>query len=156
MIVRALCKDDMKMLKFLLGKGFDPYSTDYDDLDIFQIAAANGSINCIQYLLTIYKKPDYKNQTGYSLFHWAACAKKNGIEIMKFLIKNGFSPSVVCEKRGMYKETAYETAMKLADMNNTNFDASKRESYLKTAEFIRELEKRYYNLNVFIDRKSVV
>jgi len=143
MIVRALCKDDLKMLKYLLGKGFDPYSTDYDDMDIFQIAAANGSLNCIKYLFTIYKKPDYKNQTGYSLFHWAACAKKNGIEIMNLFIENGYSPSVVCEKRGMHKETAYETAMKLADMNNTNFDAPKRESYLKTAAYIKELEKRY-------------
>ncbi len=139
---KVLSADSLRLFQYMVEKGFDPYQLDEEDMDVFSIAAMDGSIKCLEYLFSICKDHEYNFEDGFTIYHVAASSKLNGVQTIKLLVKNGVPTSFICLKDRSNNFTPYDYAMRLAS-NCTSFEAPKREKYLKTAAYLKELEKKY-------------
>ena len=138
----VLRADSLRLFKYMVDKGFEPYEISDEEINVFQIAAFNGSVKCLKYLFTIRDVPEFKEEDGFSIYHCAAFSKKNGVETIKLLVENGVSTSYICQRDKSNSFTPYDYAVRHAS-RCSSYETQKREQYLKTAAYLKELQKKY-------------
>jgi antitoxin component YwqK of YwqJK toxin-antitoxin module/ankyrin repeat protein len=140
-MTKVLTADSLKLFKYMVDKGYDPYLLTDEDLDVFYIAAMDGSVKCLEYLFTICDVPEYEFKDGYTIYHSAA-SSVNGEQVIKMLVKNGIPTSFLCMKNEYNGYTPYDYAVSCAS-DCRSYETQKREQYLKTAAYLKELQKKY-------------
>lgn len=140
---KVLSADSLRMFQYMVDKGFDPYMIREEDLDVFEIAAIDGSVKCLQYLLSICGVPEYSEKDDHSIYHMAACSDVNGSQTIELLVKSGIMPSLICIRDKHNGYTPYDYAIKKASRCTPGYEAPKKKQYLKTAACLKELEKKY-------------
>jgi len=140
-MTKVLIADSLKLFKYMVDKGYDPYLLTDEDLDVFYIAAMEGSVKCLEYLFTICDVPEYEFKDGFTIYHVAATSV-NGEQVIKMLVKNGIPTSFLCMKNEFNGYTPYDYAVSCAS-DCRSYETQKREQYLKTAAYLKELQKKY-------------
>lgn len=140
-MTKVLIADSLKLFKYMVDKGYDPYLLTDEDLDVFYIAAMEGSVKCLEYLFTICDVPEYEFKDGFTIYHVAATSV-NGEQVIKLLVKNGIPTSFLCMKNEYNGYTPYDYAVSCA-ADCRSYETQKREKYLKTAAYLKELQKKY-------------
>ncbi len=140
---KVLSADSLRIFKYMVDKGFDPQMIREEEIDVFWMAAGDGSIKCLKYLFSICDVPKYSEKDKVSIFHEAASSKKNGAQTVEILLKGGIAPSFICMKEKYHGRTPYDFAMYMASRCTSGFEAAKKEHLLKTAAYLKEMEKKY-------------
>ena len=100
----AACKGDVTEMKSLLSAGASPDSSDYDRRSALHLAAAEGELEMVRFLLRARANPNLKDRWGATPL--AAACQKNHISIIDLLSESDCHLGI----------ESYELAMLLCDL----------------------------------------
>ncbi len=102
----------LEMIKFLLSHGANPNTYDYVDYAPLGLAAKNGNLEKMRYLLQAGADVQLQGRHGYTALIHATYAPDENTEIIETLLKAGADP-----KAKPYRHTG-ETAIRVAYMRD--------------------------------------
>lgn len=109
---------DQKM-KFLMSKGYDPKTTQFDGQTLLHVAISRQNIEFLKRLIALGIDINAKDTNGQTILHHAAMLSKTS-DLLKFLIASGADKNVRTE----FEESAYDLAMEneILGSNNINIE----------------------------------
>ncbi len=109
---------DQKM-KFLMSKGYNPKTTQFDGQTLLHVAISRQNIEFLKRLIALGIDINAKDANGQTILHHAAMLSETS-DLLKFLIASGADKNVRTE----FEESAYDLAMEneILGANITNIE----------------------------------
>ncbi|MFY0593144.1 ankyrin repeat domain-containing protein [Roseivirga sp.] len=115
---------DQKM-KFLISKGYDPKTPQFDGQSLLHVAIARQNVDFLKRLIALGIDINAKDGNGQTILHHAAMQAETN-DLLKFLIASGADKNIRTE----FEESAYDLALENEILST---DSSKIE-FLKTQQ----------------------